>query len=522
MKAHIVGGGFGGLAAAGYLIRNAGVPGRDITVYETEDRMGGALPLWGDAKSGYILPAGSVFDAQFRCTNALLADVPSQRRPGLSVKDEFFKFNAEHPFNCKARIIDADLKIVRGRRFGLSWRHGYHLARLALTPERKLEGRRIDEYFSKEFFATEFWLIYSSIMGSLPQHGATELRRYLNRTLHLFPVLSNMSRILRSQRNQYEAFIVPLVAWLREHEVNFIANAFVRDIHFAPSPDRITVDRFDYEQKGALTSVAVAPDDLVIATIGSQGADMSVGAKDKPPVPQREGKAWELWKRLAEGRPIFGRPEKFFGADKISDSRWVTFTVTTTGEEFLKRMEALTGNETGTGGLVTLKDSPWMLSLSIFDQPEVDDQPDGTSLWWGYGLFPERVGKYVMKRMDACTGEEILEELLRHLRFDDQREAIMKSSICIPVDLPYVNNIWLPRGPSDRPPPVPEGSTNLGLVGQYVEVPLDVAFTVEYSARCAWEAIHVLLKRGPAPPPVYQAQRDLKALLCALWVFLFK
>jgi oleate hydratase len=34
MKAHIVGGGFGGLAAAAYLIRNAGVSGQDITIYE--------------------------------------------------------------------------------------------------------------------------------------------------------------------------------------------------------------------------------------------------------------------------------------------------------------------------------------------------------------------------------------------------------------------------------------------------------------------------------------------------------
>ena len=35
MKAHIVGGGFGGLAAAAYLIRNAEVPGQDIAIYET-------------------------------------------------------------------------------------------------------------------------------------------------------------------------------------------------------------------------------------------------------------------------------------------------------------------------------------------------------------------------------------------------------------------------------------------------------------------------------------------------------
>ena len=46
----------------------------------------------------------------------------------------------------------------------------------------------------------------------------------------------------------------------------------------------------------------------------------------------------------------------------------------------------------------------------------------------------------------------------------------MKSSICIPCNLPYVNNIWLPRSRGDRPPVVPEGATNLGLIGQYVEV----------------------------------------------------
>ena len=67
---------------------------------------------------------------------------------------------------------------------------------------------------------------------------------------------------------------------------------------------------------------------------------------------------------------------------------------------------------------------------------------------------------------------------------------------------------------------VPEGTTNLGLIGQYVEVPRDIAFTIEYSARTAWEAVYTLLKRGPAPPPVYQGQYDLRALFGALKVFL--
>ena len=68
------------------------------------------------------------------------------------------------------------------------------------------------------------------------------------------------------------------------------------------------------------------------------------------------------------------------------------------------------------------------------------------TIWWGYGLYPDRKGDFIEKRMDQCTGAEILKEILRHLRFD-KTEAIMKSSICIPCYLPYVNNIWLTMSP---------------------------------------------------------------------------
>jgi oleate hydratase len=284
---------------------------------------------------------------------------------------------------------------------------------------------------------------------------------------------------------------------------------------------RITVDRLDHDRDGAATSVAIQAEDLVLATIGSQAADLSVGSMTEAPRPRRNGRPWQLWKRLAQGRTNFGNPDVFFGETHVTDSHWVTFTVTTTGTEFLDQMSALTGSETGRGGIVSLIDSGWLLSLSIFHQPQVTDQPPGTYVWWGYGLYPERKGDFVRKRMDVCTGAEILEEVLRQLRFDRQLDAIMGSSICIPCDMPYVNNIWLPRRRVDRPRPVPEGATNLGLIGQYVEVSRDVAFTIEYSARAAWEAIHVLLKRGPPPPPVYQAQYDPKALFAALKVFVF-
>ncbi len=518
MQAHIVGGGFGGLAAAAYLIRNAGVLGSDITIYEAEARPGGGFFLGGDAKRGYNLP-GSVFDSEFRCTMNLMADVQSNRVPSLSVKDDFFTFNEQNQFHDVAHVIDRNGQILHSPHYGLSLRHGLDLVKLSLMSEAEMDGRRIQEFFPADFFQTEFWLLWSTIMGSLPQHGATEFRRYIKRALGLFPDLEDMQHILRTPICQYQFFIEPLVGWIQARGVKIESGVFVRDIGLVPAPDRITVERLTCERAGVVSEVAVAPEDIVLLTTGSQAADMTAGSMTEP-APKRSGNAtWSLWQKLAESRPGFGDPSVFFGDAAIADSRWITFTVTDTGNAFVDTLSATTKSEPGRGGLVTLKDSGWTLSLSIFHQPEILGQLDGTKVWWGYGLYPDRLGDFVKKPMTECTGAEILEEVLRQLRFDAQFDAIMASSICIPCDMPYVNNIWMPRTRTNRPRPVPDGSTNLGLIGQYVEVEREVAFTIEYSARTAWEAIHTLLKRGPEPPDVYQGDHDPKALLGALKAF---
>ena len=176
MTAHIVGGRFGGLAAAALLIRNAGGSGADITIYEADEQLGGGFFLGGSAESGYNLP-GSVFDKEFRCTFDLLKSIPSARNPSISVTEDFFAFNTSEPYQDTAHIFDRDGRVVHGRRFGLSLGDGLNLARVVLTPEAMLGGRRIDEFFSEQFFSTEFWLLWSTIMGSLPQHSAIEFRR---------------------------------------------------------------------------------------------------------------------------------------------------------------------------------------------------------------------------------------------------------------------------------------------------------------------------------------------------------
>src|ERR1700733_1934825 len=288
MKAHIVGGGFGGLAAAALLIRNADLPGANITIYEADERIGGGFFLDGTAATGYNLP-GSVFDKEFRCTFDLLRSVPSASDPSISVTDEFLTFNTNEPYDDRGHIFDRDGNIVHGPRFGLRVSDGLCLARVLLTPEATLDGRAIKEFFAPRFFTTEFWFLWSTIMGSLPEHSVIEFRRYMNRFLYLFGHLSDMTGVMRTPINQHQAFIEPLVAWLRPRGVNFLTGAFVQDIDFAPSPGRMTVDRLDYARGGSVTSVAVAPEDLVLVTTGSQAADFSAGSMTEAPPPPGAG-----------------------------------------------------------------------------------------------------------------------------------------------------------------------------------------------------------------------------------------
>ena len=113
----------------------------------------------------------------------------------------------------------------------------------------------------------------------------------------------------------------------------------------------------------------------MLVTTGSQAADLSTGSMTEAPSPRPSGRSWALWQRLAQGRTDFGNPDVFFGPARIPNSLWVTFTVTDTGTEFVNQIAALTGSEAGRGGLVTLKDSGWVLSLSVFHQPEIIGQP---------------------------------------------------------------------------------------------------------------------------------------------------
>jgi oleate hydratase len=201
-----------------------------------------------------------------------------------------------------------------------------------------------------------------------------------------------------------------------------------------------------------------------------------------------DGGSWTLWERLAALRPDFGRPAAFNTC--VAESAWESFTVTCRTPDFFERMEAFTGNPAGTGGLVTFKDSRWLMSIVLYHQPHFVGQSAGEQVFWGYALNPDHIGDYVARPMSHCGGREILRELCGHLRLDAE---VLADAICLPCRLPYITSMFMPRAPGDRPLPVPRSSRNLAFVSQFVEIPDDVVFTVEYSVRAAQTAVYQLL-----------------------------
>ncbi|MGH4033499.1 oleate hydratase [Actinomycetota bacterium Odt1-20B] len=514
-KAYLVGSGIASLSAAAFLIREGKFAGSDIVVLEEQDREGGSLDAAGSPETGYTMRGGRMFEIHFECTYDLLGSIPSLDDPAKSVTEDTFAFHEDFAWDDHARLVDADGHVVDAHSMGFSERDRLELVKCVGTPERMLDGKRIVDCFSQEFFHTNFWWMWCTTFAFEPWHSAIEFRRYLNRFIHLFKTFDSMSGIYRTRFNQYDSIVRPLMKWLTDQGVTVQLGTQVTDLGITESGDSFRVESLTWTRGGANEEVPVGEGDLVLVTNGSMTADSTLGATDAaaPPATSTSSGAWKLWETLAAKRDGFGNPRVFDSS--TDDSTWESFTVTTKDPTFFELMEKFSGSEAGKGGLITFKDSGWLLTIVLNHQPHFRDQPEDTYVWWGYALFPDKPGDFVKKPMRECTGREILDEVLHHLRFEESRE-ILNSSTVIPALMPYITSQFLVRSHGDRPQVVPEGSANLAFIGQYAEVPDDVVFTVEYSVRTAWTAVARLLHLDKQPPPVYKGGHDPKVLVEAL------
>lgn len=516
-KYYFVGSGIASLAGAAFLIRDGGISGRDIAILEESHQFGGAFDAHGDAGHGYYMSGSRMFEAKYECTFDLLASIPSVSNPNISVKEETDQANAKWPWYNKARLVDRDGNIPDFHKMGFSERDRVDLVKIMAEPESALDSKRISDCFEEHFFQTNFWFEWCTLFAFERWHSAIEFKRYLLRFVHHFSTIDTQENIYRSLYNQYDSFAVPLVRWLEDRDVDFRYGVRVNNLSFKSGTDAITVNGIEYSKEGVSDHIAIDETDLVFVTNGSMTADKVFGSMTKAPLIDRSNKsgAWRLWETLAQGRPSFGNPAAFNG--NIAESSWISYTVTVKDPLFIELMEKFSDRPAGTGGLITFKDSNWLITISIYHQPFFPGQPEGVSVWWGYGLFHDRPGDYVKKPMSECSGAEILEEVLGHLHFAQaDKDAILAVSNCIPCAMPYITSQFMVRKAGDRPKVVPDGSTNLAFMGQYAEQPDDVVFTVEYSVRCAMTAVYKLLKLKKEPPPVYKGLHNPQVIVDAI------
>ncbi|MGZ3397068.1 MAG: oleate hydratase [Isosphaeraceae bacterium] len=517
-RAYLVGGGIASLAAAAYLIRDGGVPGGNIRILEALDVMGGSLDGAGSPETGYVIRGGRMFNFSYVCTYDLLSFIPSLTDATKTVRDEFCEFNAKVKTLARARLVASGEKLDVSR-MGFSAKDRIDLAEIVLCSEESLGTRRIQDCFATSFFETNFWYMWATMFGFQPWHSAVEFKRYVHRFVHEFPRINTLAGVDRSPYNQYDSVVLPIVTWLKGQGVKFTTGAEVTDLDFKMAQGKTTVERIHYVEVDAEKAIEVSDDDLVFVTNGSMTAASSFGTQDAAPtLNTKKTGDWLLWEKLARNRRDFGRPSVF--DEHINESFWESFTVTCRTPEFFKLIEEFTGNAPGTGALVTIKDSSWLMSIVVAYQPHFKNQPEDIQVFWGYGLFPDRVGNFVSKTMSDCTGEDILVELCSHLRFTEQLPRLLRSCTCIPCMMPYITSQFLVRCQGDRPQVVPEGSTNLAFIGQFCEIPEDVVFTVEYSVRAAQTAVYKLLDLDKEPTPMYRGQRDPRVLVDAISEFL--
>lgn len=508
---YIVGGGIAGLATAVYLIRDAGVAGTNIHIYEQHRVSGGSLDGSGDAESGYMIRGGRMFEEHFACTFDLLDTIPSANDPDLTATEDIMAFNRMVPGSSNCRLVRDGLPAEDRYDLSLAAQDIIDINRLILHPERSLRECSIEDWFKPSFFDSNFWLMWSTMFSFQPWHSLTEMRRYLRRFIHLFPGFTRIEGILRTRFNQYDSLIAPIDTWLRDRDVTISTGTQVTDVTIAGTRQdrRVTALTLADGER-----VKVGEDDRVYLTLGSM-TDASVqGANDRAPdLADKEGGAWALWRKLAAAHEGFGHPDAFCG--NTSKTAWHSFTVTTDGPDFFEFMEDFTNNRTGTGGLVTFADSSWTLSIVLFHQPHFRDQEYGTYTFWGYGLRGDRTGEFVRKPMWEATGSEIITELCGHLKLDAVQAAWFDTARVLPCRMPYITSQFMPRKPGDRPDIRPNGARNFAVIGQFCEQPRDCVFTVEYSIRSARTAVAGLTGCVDPPPPVARTDLDPMVLIRA-------
>lgn len=519
-SAYMVGSGLASLAAAVFLIRDGQMKGDKIHIFEELELPGGSLDGILQPSRGFIIRGGREMENHFECLWDLFRSVPSLEIKNASVLDEFYWLNKEDPNYSKMRAtINRGNDAHTDGKFTLTDKASEEIVKLFLTSEKELNDKRISDVFSEDFFESNFWLYWRTMFAFEEWHSAMEMRRYIARFIHHIGGLPDLSALKFTKYNQYESLVMPLVNYLESQGVKFMYKTQVLNIVIDKKDNKKIAKKIVYQEKGEEKQIELSENDLVFLTNGSITESSTYGDQNTAAELNASlGGSWGLWRNLAAQDPAFGKPEKFCGS--IPETNFVSATLTTLDDRIPPYIEKICqrdpfSGKVVTGGIVSVKDSSWLLSWTLNRQPHFKKQPKDQLVVWIYGLFSDKPGDYIKKTMKECTGIEIAQEWLYHIGVPENEihDMAANSANTIPCMMPYVMSYFMPRALGDRPLVVPEGSANLAFIGNFAETERDTVFTTEYSVRTAMEAVYTLLDIDRGVPEVFASCFDIRVLL---------
>ena len=521
-SAYLVGSGLASLAAACFLVRDAQMPGKNIHILEAMDIAGGACDGIDDPTRGYVMRGGREMEDHFECLWDLFHSIPSLEIPGASVLDEYYWLNKHDPNYslCRATEHRGEDAHTDGK-FRLSQKGSMEIMKLFFTKDEDLYDKTIEDVFDDEVFRSDFWLYWRTMFAFENWQSALEMKRYFQRFIHHIGGLPDFSALKFTRYNQYESLILPMQKYLEAAGVEFRFGTEVTNVRFEIKDGKKTARAIECRTKNGEMEIPLTEKDLVFITNGSCTEGTIYGDQDHAPLGDAEVRSsgcWSLWKKIAAQDPAFGHPEKF--CSDIEKTNWESATVTTSNEEIVDKIKKICRRDprTGkvvTGGIVSCRDSSWLLSWTINRQGQFKNQKKDEVCVWVYSLFTDVPGDHVKKPMKECTGKEITAEWLYHLGIpvEDIDRLAGEACNCTPTMMPYITAFFMPRRAGDRPDVIPDRSVNAAFLGQFAETPRDTIFTTEYSVRTAMEAVYGLCGVDRGVPEVWGSVYDVRELL---------
>ena len=523
-SAYIVGSGLAALSAACFLVRDGQMKGKNVHILEKDQMPGGACDGYLYDGLGYVMRGGREMDNHFECMWDLFHSIPSIETEGVSVLDEYYWLNKEDPnYSLMRATINCGEDAHTDKKFAISDKGAMEIMHLFFTPDEELYDKKITDYFSDEVLNSNFWLYWRTMFAFENWHSALEMKLYIKRFIHHIGGLPDFTALRFTKYNQYESMILPMIEYLKKFDVQFHYGTKVENVKFEISDYKKVAKSIIITKDGEESSIDLTENDLVFITNGGCVENSSMGSQNEPAVMNTEikpGGGWDLWRKIAEQDPSFGNPDKFCYDPELTN--WMSATVTTLDDRIPPYVEKICkrdpfSGKVVTGGIVTVKDSNWLLSWTFNRQPQFRSQPKEQLVGWIYGLFSDVPGNYVKKPMRDCTGKEICMEWLYHLGVPENQieELAEKSANTIPVMMPYIDAFFMPRNGTDRPKVVPNKAVNFAFLGQFAETERDTIFTTEYSIRTAMVAVYTLLNIDRGVPEVWGSTYDIRDLLNA-------